>query len=494
MQTIDLVIIFVYLGGILVAGGWFARRQQTTKQYFLAGKNLPWWAIGASIVATETSTVSFISVPGIAYSRGGNFTFLQLVLGYLVGRIVISLLFIPSYFRGQLVTVYELLHRRFGPSIKGIAATLFIVMRTIADGIRLLLTAFVLAAVCKVFFPATTIDLVLWSVVLLGVVMIIFTFYGGIEAVVWIEVVQLLIYVAGAIAAAIVLAQKIPGGFAAAIEIGQQFDKFRMFDFAFDITKTYVFWAGVIGGCFLTMGTHGTDQYMVQRYLCTDRPREASTALLFSGVVVFLQFVGFLLIGVLLFAFYRPDRAADYASGPAAAPFTAGDQIFPDFIVNHLPPGIAGLVVAAIFAAALSSSLSAIASTAIADLYAPLAKGRDDRHLLRMSKLFTVIAGVAQIGVALAMQKQARSALDQALSVASLINGPILGVFLLSNLRRAGTAAALFGMINGLAAVLFLRFATTVAWPWYTVVGSIVTVLAGSIAILIFPGEKEREA
>lgn len=494
MHAIDLIIIVLYLGGILVAGGWFSRRQKTTKQYFLAGKNLPWWAIGASIVATETSTVSFISVPGIAYARGGNFTFLQLVLGYLVGRVVISIFFIPSYFRGQLVTVYEILQRRFGASIKAIAATLFIVMRTIADGIRLLLTAFVLAAVCKVFIVTANLDsVVFWSVVLIGVVMILFTFFGGIEAVVWIEVVQLGIYIAGAIAAAFVLAAKIPGGFAGAIDLGQQFGKFGVFDFAFDISKTYVFWAGLIGGCFLTLGTHGTDQYMVQRYLCTDRPREAATALLFSGVVVFLQFVGFLFIGVLLFAFYRPFQTPGYADGPAAAPFAAPDQIFPDFIVNQLPPGIAGLVVAAIFAAAMSSSLSAIASTAIADLYAPVVRDRDDRHYLRTSKLFTVIAGIAQIFVALAMQHQARSALDQALSVASLINGPILGVFFLSTSRRAGTAAALAGMTAGLAAVLYLRFGTTVAWPWYTVVGSLTTLIVGALAATLF-AQKEQTA
>jgi len=491
LHAIDLIIIVLYLGGILIAGGWFSRRQQTTKQYFLAGKTMPWWAIGASIVATETSTVSFISVPGISYSRGGNFTFLQLVLGYMVGRIIISIFFIPSYFRGQLVTVYELLQKRFGASVKAIAASLFIVMRTIADGVRLLLTAFVLAAVCRVFLPTIELNsVVIFSIVLIGAIMIIFTFFGGMEAVVWIEVVQLGIYVAGAIAAAIVLSQNIPGGFGAAIELGQQAGKFQLFDFAFDLTKTYVFWAGLIGGCFLTMGTHGTDQYMVQRYLCTNKPKAAASALLFSGVVVLMQFVGFLLIGVLLFAFYRPDQLGDYATGVAAAPFTAPDQVFPDFITNHLPPGIAGLVVAAIFAAAMSSSLNSIAATAVADLYSPIVPGREDRHYLNVSRLLTVIAGIAQIFVALILRAQARSALDQALSVASLINGPILGVFLLSTTKRAGTPAALAGMTAGLLAVLYLRFGTTVAWPWYTVVGSMTTLLIGSIAAMFTQREQ----
>jgi SSS family transporter len=440
---------------------------------------MPWWAIGASIVATETSTITFISVPGIAYARGGNFTFLQLVFGYLVGRVVISVLFIPSYFKGELVTVYELLQGRFGAKVRGLAASLFVVMRTIADGVRLLLTAYVLAAVYGSVSGVSASSVVAASIVIIGIVMIIFTFYGGMEAVVWIEVVQLGIYIVGALAAAIVLAQKIPGGAAAAIALGQAHGKFQLFDFAFDATKTFTFWAGVVGGCFLTMSTHGTDQYLVQRYLCTDRPRRASLALLTSGVVILAQFIGFLFIGVLLFAFYRPDHLATYATGATAAPFAAPDQVFPDFITRHLPTGLSGLVVAAIFAAAMSSSLNSIAAAFVSDLYAPLARKRDDRHYLNVSRAVTIVAGIAQIAVALALTATTQSALATALSVASLINGPILGVFLLGSLRRGGPGAALGGMSIGIATVLYIYFGTHVAWPWYTVIGSLVTMTAG---------------
>jgi SSS family transporter len=480
VRAIDVAIIVAYLAGVLIAGAWFGRRQKTTRQYFLAGGQVPWWAIGASIVATETSTVSFISVPGIAYVRGGNFTFLQLVLGYLVGRIVICILFIPSYFRKQLVTVYELLRDRFGRRVTAVAASLFVVMRTIADGVRLLLTAIVLAAVYRAFQPEADLALaVSTSIVIIGVVMILFTFLGGMEAVVWVEVVQLGIYIAGAIAAAVVLVQNIPGGLDAAIELGRAHGKFRVFDFALDLTRSYVFWAGLIGGTFLTMSTHGTDQFMVQRYLSTSGPRDAATGLLASGVVVLLQFIGFLFIGVLLFAFYRPDQLPDYANLAAAAPFAASDQVFPDFITRHLPSGISGLVVAAIFAAAMSSSLNSIAATSVADLYTPIVPGRSDRHYLKVSRILTVVAGVVQITVALLMQRSARTALDAALSVASLINGPILGVFLLGSLRRGNQLSALIGMTAGLLLVLFLRFGTTVAWPWYTVVGSLTTLFIG---------------
>ncbi len=480
MHAIDLAIIVAYLVAVVGAGFYFGRRQLSTQRYFVGGREVPWWAISASIVATETSTVTFISVPGIAFAAGGDFRFIQIVFGYLVARIVISVLFMPRYFRRELVTVYQLLQDRFGGAVKSLAASLFVVMRTIADGVRLLLTAFVLAAVFKSLDLADS--AVSGSIIAIGVVMIIFTLIGGIEAIVWIEVVQLLIYIGGAIAAAVILAGQIPGGIPSAVDLGQMFDKFRFLDFSFDMTKTYTFWSGVIGGAFLTMSTHGTDQYMVQRYLCTDRPRKASLALLVSGVVVLAQFLGFLFIGVLLFAFYRPDRMAGYGPTSGAAPFAAADQVFPDFITNHLPIGLSGLVVAAIFAAAMSSSLNSIAATVVSDLYTPLRPGRPDRHYLNVSKLVTVIAGIVQIAVGVAMQHSAKSALAIVLSIASLINGPILGVFLLGWLRSSATRTAAFtGMLTGLAVILYVAFATKIAWPWYTLIGSATTFLVGSL-------------
>src|SRR5687767_3354616 len=313
MQTLDLIIIFGYLIGITAFGIWYAGKQETTEDYFVGDRSVPWWAIAMSIVATETSTITFISVPGYAFAKAGNFQFLQLVFGYLLGRIVISLVFIPLYFKGQLQTVYQLLGERFGGRVKVLASGLFVIMRNIADGIRLLLTAIVLAAVYTAFQPGTDPSVVIiGSIVLLGLVMIVFTFFGGMEAVIWIEVVQLVIYIIGAVAAAVVLVQNIDGGLSGAVEIGRQFDKFDVFDFSFDLAKTYTFWAGLLGGCFLTMSTHGTDQFLVQRYLCTDKPRAAITALLTSGAVVLGQFIGFLFVGVLLFAFYSPFALSGY--------------------------------------------------------------------------------------------------------------------------------------------------------------------------------------
>ena len=348
------------------------------------------------------------------------------------------------------------------------------------------------------------------------------------EAVIWVEVVQLGIYIAGAAMAGVVLLMAIKGGWGQAISLGEQYHKFNIIDFGIrpttyafaapftgrsfnftlpvDFTKTYTLWAGLLGGCFLTMSTHGTDQYLVQRYLCTDKPRRAALALLTSGAVVFAQFVGFLFIGVLLFAFYAPHTDPAYAtlaSGVATLPalgiggtFQAvgGDRVFPDFITKFMPSGLSGLVVAAIFAAALSSSLNSIAATAVNDLYRPFRPRRDDKHYLRVSHWLTLAWGLIQIGVALVAMRQNRSALDQALSVASLINGPVLGVFLVGTfLRRVSEPPALIGMLTSMIVMLYIRFFTPIAWTWYVLIGSIITFAVAWLAGFAFaPAPPER--
>lgn len=494
MQTLDLIIIFGYLIGITLFGIFYSGKQETTQDYFVGDRSVPWWAIAASIVATETSTITFISVPGIAFAKNGNFEFLQLVFGYMLGRVVISLLFIPMYFKGELFTVYQLLGDRFGEKVKMLASSLFVIMRNIADGIRLLLTAIVLAAVYTAFVPdANPNTIIVASIILLGVVMIIFTFFGGMEAVIWVEVVQLGIYIFGAIAAAWVILSQIDGGMARVMEIGNEFNKFKFLDFTLDFTKTYTFWGGLIGGCFLTMSTHGTDQYLVQRYLCTDKPASAATALLSSGAVVLGQFIGFLFIGVLLFAYYQPFNAPEYAQIgtegsklAATFPFTGGDKVFPDFITKHMPTGLSGLVVAAIFAAALSSSLNSIAATATNDLYKPFAKDKSDKHLLRVASILTVIVGIVQIAVAIAVKDAQASALSQALAIAGLINGPILGVFLVGTfIKRANQTCALIAMISSICLMLYVYKYTAIAFPWYPVIGSLTTLIVATLASLV---------
>jgi Na+/proline symporter len=283
------------------------------------------------------------------------------------------------------------------------------------------------------------------------------------------------------------------------MNIGEQFDKFDVFDFSFDLAKTYTFWGGLLGGCFLTMSTHGTDQFLVQRYLCTDKPRAAITALMTSGAVVLAQFIGFLFIGVLLFAFYHPYDMQGYATATGAFPFVSGDRVFPDFITQKMPSGLAGLVIAAIFAAALSSSLNSIAATAVNDIYKPFVGEKSDRHLVRVAGILTVVVGIVQIAIAIGLKDVNSSALSLALAVASLINGPILGVFLVGAfLKRAREVHALVGMVVSIAVMIYVLLAANkivtgpiIAWPWYALIGSMITLIVAFVSSLLIPSSEK---
>jgi SSS family solute:Na+ symporter len=480
LHALDLIIIVAYLTGVVLLGWFFSRRQKNLRDYFLSDRDVPWWAIAASIVATETSVVTFISVPAFAYAanargEGGNFTFLQLVVGYLVGRFIIVALFIPLYFRGELFTVYQILDQRFGGRVKRVAASLFILTRSLSDGVRIYATAIPLAVLTG------------WadwkSILIIGAVMIVFTYLGGITAVIWIEVIQLFIYVFGAIVAGLILLDRIQGGWGEVLAVGAAFNKFQVFDFTADIARSYTFWAGVIGGAFLTTSTHGTDQYMVQRYLCGKNPRQAAAALLTSGVVVFFQFVMFLLIGVMLFVFYRqyPTLPADISP----------DRIFSHFIVNELPTGVIGLVIAAMLAAAMSSSLNALASTSLTDFYQPLvAPNRSEAHYMRVSHFMTAVWGAVQIAAALYVIGKDKRIVDTVLSIASFTNGPILGLFFLGTLtRRVRQSGALVGVTAGIALMIFVWLKLNVSWQWYVLIGSSVTFAVGYAASLAFERE-----
>lgn len=481
LHPLDLIIIVVYMLGTLGVGWWFSRKQRNIRDYFLSGNDTPWWALMGSIVATETSTVTFISVPAFAFAAntagvGGNFTFLQIVIGYLIGRLVIVALFIPLYFKGELFTVYQVLDQRFGGRVKRTAASLFLITRSIADGIRLFLTAIVLVALTGWADPV--------SILIIGVVTIAYTYLGGMAAVIWTDAIQLVVYLIGAIAAALILLGQIPGGWNEVVAVGNEFHKFTLFDFTFSLSRSYTFWAGVIGGAFLTTATHGTDQLMVQRYLSARSPRQATAALLTSGVVILLQFALFLLIGAMLFVFYQKTGLL-----PAEVAARA-DRVFPHFIVTQLPNGLIGLVVAAIFAAAmstLSGSLNSLAATAVTDFYRPLfAPNKTDRHYLNASRLFTALWGVVQIAVAMVAIAMQGRGVDAVLAVASFTNGPVLGLFLLSALtKRVGAAGALVGVVTGIACMTFVWLQLKISWQWYVLMGSTITFAAGTLASLL---------
>jgi SSS family transporter len=488
---IDATILAAYLAGVVAFGIWLGRGQRDVAGYLLGGRDLPWWSVLLSIVATETSTVTFLSIPGVAFAAtDGNLLFLQLTIGYIAARFVIVFLFLPHYFRGELFTSYEVLNRRFGGATKQTASLLFLVTRNLADGLRLYLTAIVLEKL---------VGLDLWvCIALVGAATIVYTFAGGMKSVVWNDCIQFTVYILGAfVAFAVILGYLGSGttelsdlfgslsrGWSRLTAYAAEHDKFRLFDLRFDVTRPYTLWSGLLGGTFIALATHGTDQLMVQRYLSARSQREAGRALAASGFVVCAQFALFLLIGVGLACFYDLF--------PPGAPFAKNDEVFPSFIVTYLPVGVVGIIVAAVFSAAmstLSSSLNSSAAAAVNDFYMPWRREKPSPgHLLWVSRGLTVVFGLMQIGVGTAGPLLAGSVVESVLAIAGFTTGVILGVFFLGTLnRRATQRGALAGLVGGLAVMTAFVFCTRLSWPWFALYGSAYTFGIGSLVSLLLP-------
>ena len=469
------MVLVAYLAVVIAFGLWIGRSGgRGLSDYLLGGRDLPWWALLGSIVATETSTATFLSVPGVAFAAGGDLRFLQLAIGYIVGRCLVTVVLLPQYFRGELFTAYQVLHHRFGGATKQAASLVFLVTRNLGDGLRLFLTAIALREVVGMSLPL--------CVIVIGVATIVYTVAGGMKSVVWNDCLQFLVYMAGGVAALVILVDRLPDGWTGLMAFAREHDKLHVFDFRWDLAEKYTFWAGLVGGAFLTMGTHGADQLMVQRYLSARNQRDAGRALVLSGLVVFVQFALFLLIGVGLAAFY--------AEFPPEQPFARADRVFASFIVQHLPVGLVGLALAAVFAAAMSTLSSSLNSsaTAVVNDFLRQDTDRSEAESLRfvsISRALTVVFGIVQIGIGIAAAGFVDSVVEDALAVAGFSAGILLGVFALGVLtRRVGEWAALAGMLVGLATLLWVKFATTVAWPWYAVIGASATFAAGVVVSL----------
>jgi SSS family transporter len=471
----DFAIILLYLVGITLFGAHFRRGQHTLRDYFLGGRTTPWWAIACSIVATETSTLTIIGTPAIAYA--GNLGFLQLVLGYMVARVILCVVLIPQYFQGEFYTAYQLLEKRFGKRMKSAAAVVFMGTRALAEGVRI-------SAIGKVVSVAFGTG-ERWSIAIVAALTLVYTFEGGMRAVIWTDVAQFALYLTGSVVAFFLLLHKIPGGWpevtqAAAAAGG----KLRVFDFAFSLTKNYTFWSGLLGGTFLTMASHGTDQTMVQRLLAARNERDAKKALLASGVIVFVQFALFLVLGVMLFVYVQHATL----TVPADT-----DRIFPEFVVRDMPVGLAGLVLASIFAMAMSNasgSLNSLASSSVIDLGGSRPDASPAQQLVR-SRRMTLIWGVV---LGLLGLVRWGGVLEAGLTIASITYGGMLGVFLLGTWnRRANETGALVGFAAGIAAMIVVRFWTPLAFTWYVLAGTIITFAVGSIASL-FGGSATNSA
>ena len=478
LNTLDLVVIGCYLAGVTLFGLRFSSGQQTLKGYFLADNAIPWWAISLSIVAAETSTLTVISVPGLAYDK--DFSFLQLVIGYLIGRVVVSFVLLPQYFRGELVTAYQLIDRRFGQHLRSLTAGVFLVTRAAAEGVRVFAVAIVVrVALGGLLTGVSDFERDLVAIAIVTALTLLYTLKGGLKAAIWTDVMQQTVYVAGTIVGLVTILHLVPGGWATVREVAGQAGKFRVFDFTFDWTTKYTLWSGVIGGAFLTTASHGTDQLIVQRLLAARGERQAKIALLSSGVVIFFQFSLFLMIGAMLYVFYRIY--------PPAAAFTRTDTIFPVFIVSHMPHGVSGLLIAAILAAAmsnLSAALNSLSSTSMVDFYIRLRPLTSEIRRIWLSRAAMVVWALVLFGLALLARHGGR-VIEVGLTIASIAYGGMLGVFLLGVLtRRASERGAMMGMICGLALNLFLWLFTSVAFTWYVTLGSMVTFAVGYAASL----------
>ncbi|MEC7679299.1 MAG: sodium:solute symporter [Planctomycetota bacterium] len=488
IHAVDTVILVIYMLAMVALGLLIGRKQKDLSGYLLGGRDLPWYSILGSIVATETSTATFLSIPGITFAATGDMRFLQLTIGYILGRVIVAVVLIPLYFKGQIYTAYEVLEQRFGGVVKSVASVLFLITRNLGDGLRLFLAGIALEKVLDISLPV--------AIIILGIATIAYTFFGGLRAVIWSDCIQLLIYMIGGLMALAILIQSIPGGWGELMAFAEQTERMRIFDLRFAgdenfnlWTEPYTLWAGILGGALLTLGTHGTDQMFVQRYLAARSRRDASKAVIFSGFIVMGQFILFLIIGIALACYY--ERVVPTT-------FEKNDEVFATFVVEQLPIGLVGLTLAAIFAAAmstLSSSLHSSATSMVSDLYLPhhQRKGtviHPDQQV-RISKRFAILFGVIQIALGIGASWISDSVIRDALAIAGFTAGIMLGLFCLGVLtRKANQSGALIGIIAGIIVLSYIKFGTETAWTWLAVMGSLTTFTIGIFASWLLPANE----
>lgn len=465
----DYVIIVAYLILITTIGIISGGKQKSVKDYFLGSDVVPWWAVCFAIVAAETSTLTFISIPGLAYLT--NLNFLQLTFGYLLGRIIVAFLFLPAYFQGELSTAYAFLENRFGYKTRSFASIIFMFTRTAADGVRLFATAIPLKLMLNIDYPL--------AILIIGVIALLYTSFGGVRGIIWVDVIQFLIYIGGAIISAILLINLVPGGWEKIISIASESKKINMINLGLEsgfnnfFSQPYTLISGLIGGAFLSMASHGTDQLIVQRLLATKKLKSAQQAIIGSGIIIIFQFFIFLFVGILLFAYYGQIEMRS-------------DEIFPFFIINVIPTGLKGIIIAGLFAAALSTlagSISSLSSATVMDILVPyFKKFQDDRKKLFASRIITIFWAIILILVAFIFMESSRAVVEIALSIASFTYGGLLGTFLLGVLNKRSTQEdALAGFVAGIFVMITVISLKITAWTWYTLIGVTATLIIGSL-------------
>jgi solute:Na+ symporter, SSS family len=477
-QPVDYIIIAVYLICVAAFGILSGGKQKTVKDYFLGSKNVPWWAVCFSIVAAETSTLTFISIPGLAYLT--NLNFLQVTFGYLLGRIAVAFIFLPAYSKGELKTAYSFLENRFGGKTRTFASIIFLFTRTAADGVRLFATAIPLKLLLDIEYPV--------AIIIIAAVALVYTYTGGLKGVIWVDVIQMFVYLGGAVIAGIFLLNLLPQGWTTVLNSAASADKFNIFNSGFEngiagfFSQPYTLLGGIIGGAFLSMASHGTDQLIVQRLLATPDLKSSRKAIIGSGIIIIIQFAVFLLLGVMLYAYYG---VLDIKS----------DEIFPMFIIEVLPPGVTGLIIAGLFAAAMSTlagSMSSLSSSTMADIYTPFfGKNKDESNQLKISRIFTVLWAVLLCFSAILFMGSPQAVVELALSIASFTYGGLLGTFLLGILvKKAKQEDALAGFTAGIFIMISVISLKLVAWTWFTFAGVAATLLIGKLLSSISGSDK----
>ena len=503
---LDAFVLVAYLVGVTALGMYFGRKQKNATDYFVASHSIPWWALMLSIVATETSALTFISTPGLAYGSTagtGDLGFLQIVAGYIIGRIVVATVLLPRYFKGKMVTAYALLERRFGLVTRRFTSIVFMVTRGLADSVRVFATAIPIALIISPTVQNERFVMPV-AILILGALTVLYTYKGGMKAVVWTELLQASVYLLGALSAIVILGLSVTGGWSEIFSQAGNAGKLRIIDTYAGFDRAHTIWAGLIGGAFLAMASHGTDQLIVQRLLSARNLRDGQKAIIGSGIVVFLQFSLFLIIGLGLWAFYQGRI------------FPATDQIFPTFIIDRMPPGLVGLIIAAVIAATMSTHSGAINSLAAAtthDIYLPLTKrAADAPETLKAGKLFALIWGIVLTAGALLFPQESNTpVVVVALGIASFTYGGLLGGFFLGVFwARANQRDAIIGMSVGIAAMSLVVFArqlgawfpalgeplapfASIAWPWYVLIGTTITMVTGILSSFTHRAPTARE-
>lgn len=477
-HILDYIIIAVYLIGIAIWGIKSGGKQKTVKDYFLGSDKVPWWAVCFSIVAAETSTLTFISIPGLAYLT--NLNFLQVTIGYLLGRIVVANLFLPAYFKGELNTAYGYLENRFGVKTRTFASVVFLFTRTAADGVRLFATAIPLKLMLDINYPT--------AIVIIAAVSLVYTYTGGVKGVIWVDVIQMFIYLGGALIAGIFLINLLPDGWNSIVAVASSDNKLAIINLGFDngisgfFSQPYTLLGGLIGGAFLSMASHGTDQLIVQRLLATKDKRSGQKAIIGSGIIVIVQFALFLIVGVMLYAYYGK---LDVKS----------DEIFPMFIINVLPTGFTGIIIAGLFAAAMSTlagSMSSLSSSTMMDIFIPyFGHLKSEEQQLKISRLFTIFWAGLLILSAIFFMESSKAVVEIALSIASFTYGGLLGTFLLGLLvKNSKQEDALAGFTAGIFIMITVISLKLVAWTWFTLIGVITTLAVGYLLTSFSKREK----